>query len=245
MFWPLLGQAQDCSLQELKQFYKNQDPAKPICLFNDSNATIQQIILIRHGEPDLNKKGWRNRNEAIIFMQQYDSAIVLPFAKRPINVDRIPIDTILHSSLPRARNTAQQAFGEIKVLIQDSNYREFERKALKWPNMKMPTKFWTTGSRILWLMGLNDKNIESFRQARKRAKFNAEILTIKASQEGMVILVAHGLHNKYVKKYLKKLGWKLVHNSGNDYLSVKVMARGFRKEKTKYKRTIYQPCGCS
>ncbi len=241
--YPLLVQSQDCSLHELKQFYKNQDKGKPLELYSDSLSEIQQIILIRHGEPDLNKKGWRNRDEAMNFMQAYDSAIVIPFTTGPINVTELPLDTIFHSSLPRAKNTAQRAFGDIKNFSwKTSDFVEFERKAMKWPNMKMPTKFWTSGSRVLWMMGLNDKNIESFRQAKKRAKSNAEILEKHANQRGMVILVAHGLHNKYIKKYLRKSDWKMVYNSGNDYLSVKVMARGFKKEKRK--RTIYQPCDC-
>jgi len=238
------GWSQDCTVKDLKNFYKSQDSEKPITLFQDTLQDIQQIILIRHGEPDLNKKGWRNREEAIQFMQNYDSAIVIPFSKKPINLESLSIDTIYYSTLPRAKNTAQRAFSDSNILVGSTDFIEFERKAMKWPNMKMPTKFWTTGSRILWMMGLNDKNIESFRKAKGRAKSNAEILTKKTSQQGMVILVAHGLHNKYVKKYLKKLGWKLAYNSGNDYLSVKVLIRGFRKDKAKYKRTIYQPCGC-
>lgn len=242
LLWPALIQSQDCSLHELKQFYKNQDSEKPLSVYSDSQSEIQQIILIRHGEPDLNKKGWRNREEAIQFMIEYDSAIVLPFNNGPLKVDSLQIDTILHSTLPRAKNTAERAFSKTKILIGDDRFIEFERKAMKWPNINMPTKFWTTGSRILWLMGLNDKNIESFHQAKKRAKSNAKFLAEKAGQEGMVILVAHGLHNKYVKKFLRKSDWKKVYNSGNDYLSVKVMARGFKKEKRK--RTIYQPCGC-
>ena len=242
LLYPLLVQSQECSLHELKQFYKNQNSEEPITLFKNSKSEIQQIALIRHGEPDLNKKGWRNRDEAIQFMQNYDSAIVIPFLKKPINSESILIDSIYHSTFPRAENTAMRAFGDSKNLVGNDDFVEFERKAMKWPNMKMPIKFWTAGSRILWMMGLNDKNIESFRQAKKRAKSNAEILEKHANQKRMVILVAHGLHNKYLKKYLRKSDWKMVYNSGNDYLSVKVMARGFKKEKPK--RTIYQPCGC-
>jgi len=244
-FWFTTGWAQDCNLQELKQFYKNQDPAKPLSVYKGSKSETQQIILIRHGEPDINKKGWRNRNEAIIFMQQYDSAIVLPFTKRPINVDSIQIDTILHSSLPRAKNTAQRTFGKKKFLIGNRNFVEFERKAMKWPNIKMPTRFWTTGSRILWMMGLNDKNIESFRQAKIRTIKNTKVLTSGAERNGMVILVAHGLHNKYLKKFLRKSGWEIVFNNGNDYLSVKILARDPNIKKTKRKRTIYDKCDCS
>ncbi|MCD4695724.1 MAG: hypothetical protein K8S16_05725, partial [Bacteroidales bacterium] len=88
----------------------------------------------------------------------------------------------------------------------------------------MPTHCWTTSHRILWLPGFNAKNLASFRDAKSRAPTNAASLASRARKDGLVILVAHGLHNKYVKKYLRKSGWKLVYNNGNGYLSVKVMA---------------------
>jgi hypothetical protein len=111
--------------------------------------------------------------------------------------------------------------------------------------MKMPIKFWTTASRALWMMGLNDKNIESFRRAKKRAIKNTKNLTLKAERDGMIILVAHGLHNKYLKKYLRKSGWTVVQNTGNDYLSVKILAKDPNFKKVKRKRMIYDKCDCS
>lgn len=239
------GISQEFSLHDLKKYYKNQDKEKPLELYLDSLSEIQQIILIRHGEPDLNKKGWRNRNEAIQFMKDYDSAIVKPFSKKPINPENIPIDTIFHSTLPRAKYTAQRAFGDTKILVGNSDFVEFERKAMKWPNIKMPIKFWTTGSRVLWMMGFNDKNIESFRRAKKRAIKNTKTLTLEAERNEMVILVAHGLHNKYLKKFLRKSGWTVAKNTGNDYLSVKILAKDPNIKKTKRKRTIYDKCDCS
>jgi len=219
-----IGHTQDFNFKDLKQFYKNQEVDEPLRLYHETNSGIQQVILIRHGEPDLEKKGWRNRDEAIRYMQEYDSATVVPFTNKPIFLDDIQIDTIFHSSLPRAKHTAQLAFGDTFILIEDSTYREFERKTMKWCNIKMTTRCWTIGSRILWLMGMNDKNIETSREAKNRAKNNATKLAFRASKEGTVILVAHGLHNKYVKKYLRKSKWKLTYDSGNGYLSVKVMA---------------------
>ncbi|MDB4303555.1 histidine phosphatase family protein [Desulfosarcina sp.] len=248
LFFSLLaiaGKSQDNNLHELKQFYKNQDSEKPLELYSDSISEILQIILIRHGEPDLNKKGWRNRNEAIQFMKDYDSAIVKPLSKKPLSLGSIPVDTIFHSTLPRAENTAQRTFGDIEFLVGSSDFVEFERQAMKWPNMKMPIKFWTTGSRILWMMGLNDKNIESFSRAKKRAIKNTLFLSSEAENNGIVILVAHGLHNKYLKKFLRKSDWEIVFNNGNDYLSVKILAKDPNIKKTKRKRTIYDKCDCS
>lgn len=219
-----VGYSQDFSLWDLKEYYKNQEAGELLSIYKNTTSGILQVILIRHGEPNLEKKGWRNRDEAVLFMQDYDSATVVPFSGGPLQLEGIPVDTILHSSLPRASHTAQLAFGESLILVEDSNYREFERKTMKWCNIKMPTRCWTTSSRVLWLLGLNDKNIESFREAKDRAGANAVSLASRARKDGMVILVAHGLHNKYVKKYLRKAGWKLVYDNGNGYLSVKVMA---------------------
>jgi broad specificity phosphatase PhoE len=224
-----VGYSQDFSMRDLKEYYKNQEDTEPLSIYKDTTSSIRQVFLIRHGEPDLDKKGWRNRDEVVRFMQDYDSATVVPFSEGPLQLEGIPVDTILHSSLPRASHTAQLAFGEVLILMEDSNYREFERKTMKWCNIKMPTRCWTASSRVLWLSGLNDKNIESFREAKDRAGNNAVKLASRARKDGVVILVAHGLHNKYVKKYLRKAGWKLVYDNGNGYLSMKVMALTVQK----------------
>lgn len=208
----------------MKRYYNNQEAAKPLSIYHDSLSGIKQIILIRHGEPDLDKKGWRNRAEAIRFIQQYDSSRITHFTSNPLKLENITIDTIYHSSLNRARQTAQLAFGKYFIRVEDSCYREFENKIWNGCNIKKPIWCWISSSRIFWFLGWNDKNIESFKDAKKRAKTNSEKLIINANQNEMTILVAHGLHNKYVKKFLRKAGWKLVFNNGNDYLSIKILA---------------------
>jgi len=139
----MISASQDFNLKDLKKFYKNQKDSSQLYVYQNSGTDLKQIFLIRHGEPDLDKKGWRKRDEAIQFMLDYDSALVVPFLEGPLNIASIPVDTIFHSSLPRARNTAQLAFPENFILVEDSSYREFERKAMKWCKVKMPTKFWT------------------------------------------------------------------------------------------------------
>jgi len=241
----LIGITQNLTITDLKNFYKNQEQDKPLKICNDSSAGIFQVVLIRHGEPNLNKKGWRNRDEAVQFFLDYDSSIVIPFDHGPLDLISINLDTIFHSSIPRAHHTAQLSFGDSFNLSGSYNFREFERKPLKWFNVKMPTKFWTTFSRLSWMMGCNDKNIETFKEAKDRAKSNAGSLSLQAEDKNVVILVAHGLHNNYVKKYLRKSGWKKVHNSGNDYLSVKILARELQPVKKRYVRRNYAKCPCS
>ncbi|MCD4736500.1 MAG: histidine phosphatase family protein [Bacteroidales bacterium] len=224
LFTAMVSFSQDISQKELKRFYKNQEKVDPISLYFDSTSRIMQIVLIRHAEPDLDKRKWRNRDEAIQFLNAYDSAGIVPFFISPVNINTFTSDTVLCSPLPRARITAQRIFKQQFILKEDSAFREFENKITRGCNIKLPTKCWTTGSRLFWLMGLNNKSIESFREARQRAENNARGLASLAIESRIVALVAHGLHNKYVKKYLYKAGWRDVFNSGNGYLSMKIMA---------------------
>jgi len=211
-------------IKSLKAHYQSQLDGECLMLWTEPSAYIRQIILIRHGEPDLNKRGWRNRKEAIQYMHDYDSVGVVAFTNAPICTEHLHVKTIYHSSIPRATNTAQLAFEQYD-LTPSPDFREFERKTMKFFNIKLPLKFWTIGSRLLWFMGVNKKSIESFIAAKHRAESNAVFLANKSNNQGFVILVAHGLHNKYVKKYLRKMGWKKVYDSGNGYLSVKVLVK--------------------
>jgi len=216
---------QDYEIRLIKEFYKQQDPQGCLMLFSDHTSNIQQIILIRHGEPDLDKKGWRNRKEATQYMMDYDSVGVVPFSQGPICTNDNPITNVFHSSMPRAKHTTQLAFGDQFTLIENSDFREFGRKNMKFCNIRLPLKFWTGGSRILWLLGLNDKGIETYKEARNRTQSNAHFLAKQSCIDQHIILVAHGLHNKYLEKYLKRMGWKNVFDNGNGYLSMKILMK--------------------
>lgn len=188
-------------------------------------SSLNQIILLRHGEPALNKKGWRKRKEAIRFVAQYDSVNVYPPEYAPINLTGSEIDVIFTSTLNRSISTAEQLFPEYEHQIAKPIFREFERKVFSFFNIKLPLKWWTTGSRVFWLMGLNKKGIESFSEAKQRAQEAAVLLENNAYENGKTLLVSHGLLNHYLVKYLKKNGWTEVFDGGKGYLSQKVLVR--------------------
>lgn len=217
----LFGQGDGVKM--LKTYYKTLPEDTCVRILLQNQEGLKQIVLMRHGEPDLDKKGWRNRNGAEQFMHDYDSVGVKAFDKKPLCTEGLPVDTIFHSTIPRAASTAILAFEDMP-LHGDMKFREFERKTMKFCNIKLPLKCWTTGSRLLWFMGMNKKGIESLREAKNRAKNNASFLISQSDEQQLVILVAHGLHNKYVLKYLRKMGWKKVYDQGNGYLSLKVLA---------------------
>lgn len=188
-------------------------------------SKLSQIILVRHGEPALNKKGWRKRKEAIQFTKDYDSVGIYPPEFVPVVLQPNEIKVIYTSSIPRSISTAALVLGQKELQYPDSMFREFERKIFSFPNMKLGLKFWLTTSRVLWFMGFNKKGIESFSEAKARARLGAEFLEKEALKEGKTLLVSHGLLNHFLVKYLKKQGWKEVYDGGKGYLSQKLLVK--------------------
>lgn len=211
------------TIKKLKNYYQKQ--AKAPCLKICNSTSANQIVLIRHGEPDLKREGWYNRSMAKIHAMEYDKVGIKRFDSNPICLDSLSEVKVYHSALPRATHTAKLIFGNTFPMIADYRFREFEKKTLPFFNVHLPLKFWSTISRLLWYVGLNSRDIESVGDARTRAKSNARFLADEAHKNDIVVLVAHGFHNRYVSKYLKRAGWSLVRHGGIGYLSINILAR--------------------
>ena len=88
------------------------------------------------------------------------------------------------------------------------------------PRYKLPFQLrvysWLLLTRILWILGVSkgmSTNIESFKQAKQRAKQAAQQLHNLAEDQQNVIVFGHGLSNCYIRKELIKLGWQLRNKS--------------------------------
>ena len=187
-------------------------------LNNFNDTTVLQIIIIRHGEPAMNKKGWKNREEAIRYTQMYDSVGVYDFDRLPICLREKDVDTVYTSLLPRSINTAEKTIGDTIFMCSKSLFNEFERKIINFPNIKLPRKFWSITTRVVWIMGFNHKGIESFSEAKERARTAAQFLAGKSQRHGKALLFSHGFLNKYIKRYLKQMGYKAINLDGQEYL---------------------------
>lgn len=210
------------SLKDLEDYYNNEKLKSCISLFK---GNFNQIVLIRHGEPDIEKLNWYTREKVIQYSMEYDNVGVKSIRKIPVCLESIHTENIYHSDLPRSTHTAELLFNEKFNLIADRRFREFQKSIFRFLNFPLPLKFWTTISRILWFLGVNDPKIESIREAKLRAKANAIFLSEKSKTDNMVIVVAHGWLNRYMRKYLQKNEWKLVYDEGDGYLALKILAR--------------------
>lgn len=181
-------------------------------------GSIQQIFIFRHGEPAMNKKGWKNRNEAVRYTEMYDSVGIYDFEPNPVYLREDDINVVYTSNLPRAINTAEKVFNNSMPIESHALFNEFERKVIQFPNIKLPRQFWSVTTRLVWVLGFNNKGIESFSQAKDRSRRAANFLDEKAGNDGKVMLFSHGFLNKYLKKYLKTEGYKALDLEGQKYL---------------------------
>ncbi len=179
---------------------------------------LEQIIIIRHGEPALDKGGWKNREEAILYTKMYDAVGVYDFDKKPICLRASDLSVVYTSRLPRAINTAEKTLNGSIPMMQLELFNEFERKIIKFPNIRLPRKFWSVTTRLVWIMGGNHKGIETFTEAKSRAGIAASFLDKRAKRNGKTLLFAHGFLNKYIKKYLRQSGYESLSFHGQQYL---------------------------
>jgi len=215
---------------EIKSWYqKNKD--NPVTFFHSDQNQIKidqsiiQIILIRHGQPMIKKRGWYSYSGALNYIYAYDTVGVYDFDKPPVNFNSTDVVEIYSSPLPRAYDTAQKIFGDSEIIIKNSMFIEFQREIIPLPLIRLPIKGWTTLSRFFWVLGLHSSEVPSFKSERLRAKYDAQFLEMAAGDNKKVILVGHGFLNKYIVKYLKKNDWDQSYNGGSDYLSVQVMTK--------------------
>lgn len=235
LFLHTTGNAQPVLKQLERAYTQNSIHSKEACLLDIiktedlagfQNEIVQQIMLIRHGQPLLSKEGLFSSFMAKEYSYLYDQVEVKDFDKSPICIKNQAIDTILSSNLRRAVNTAEKIIEERDIVLQsESLFREFEREVFLIPFIRLPLNFWLVISRAMWYARLNTSNIEGISSANSRVSYAAKYLEFKAKTNNPVILVAHGMFNKALSKKLKKRGWSLVYSNGHGYLNVRILAR--------------------
>lgn len=187
------------------------------------NQLPKRIFLIRHARPDVDDDGLFTMETARQYIADYDTAQVEEFVLSHEAIPFKEINEVFCSTLVRSQLTAKAIFGEQVQLRIDKAFREFERRIFTLPFVRLPINIWLLSARLLWFLGFNSQGIETFREARARARECARILEADAKQRNTTVLVAHGLLNNFIVRELNKLGWKTQHKEGHDYLSVTVL----------------------
>jgi len=230
LLWGINDKSDDKeTYSEIKSWYKN-NKDKPVTFYPSyigktyDDESVLQIIIIRHGAPEINKNGWFSYKAAKNYIKAYDTVGVSSIKEPPVILEPHEEVKIFSSSLFRAYDTSLKIFHDEDAIYMDSAFIEFQREIIPLP-LILPIKGWTGISRFFWMIGLHSSAVPSFRSEKSRAAMDAELLGEAAMQHGKVILVAHGFLNKYIIRNLKKNGWDHSYNGGNDYLAVQVLTK--------------------
>ena len=178
-----------------------------------------RIILVRHGEPDM--EGYTSGKDGSYgeWLKKYNAAGINKRKKPPVELMKTieKFDVVASSDLKRAVDSAQLIVKN-KVIMRNPVFREFELPDSKKKYPKFTPGIWSFIFRLLWFVGYSNKS-ENFLDAKKRIKLSAEKLTDLANKHTEIVLVGHGLMNRFIGIELKKTGWKKKKKRGTGYWS--------------------------
>lgn len=182
------------------------------------------ILLIRHCKPkiDYSKCSYKeaiNRVKEYNTTESIDTDEILPLVNQVQLFLQGKNSIIFSSNMPRALITAKALFKDRHDIIFDGKFIEFDLNIIHIPLLKLKFGTWATISRILWFLRLikSDRPIES---EFKRAQECADIIDKKAQEELSVVLVAHGMLNIFIERYLKSKGYLRVCKIKNGFFAI-------------------------
>jgi broad specificity phosphatase PhoE len=174
-----------------------------------------EIVLVRHGKPEAAEQGEKSgkisaKNYTSWIRDYNNSGVALSSRPSFESLERYEQYYCLSSNLKRAIQSAEIFTGN-KPEQQWPILKEMEIPRYKLP-FKLKPYTWLILSRALWLMGVKkgiSSRVETFKQAKLRAEVAANQLIKLAEEQKHIIVFAHGMTNRYMKKELVKKGWFL------------------------------------
>lgn len=247
---PILGFSQKSkTVTLLKQAYEQEAGKKAsdhfkLHFLNDSSVhrsnikELKQIMLIRHQKVNIEKKFFYNYKKLEQYKSDYDTEDIFPVeAKMVLNSDGI--DTVYTSTLHRSKATASLLLGEKYVYKAKPFLNELKPGTVNIPLLYLPKPLWNGLNRFFWMFGSKPKiSSENRAMAQRRVNLAVNFIEQKASENGKVLVVAHGYMNHLLRKRLKNTGWLLIEHTGNENLggSLLVKPGGEKVEGRKVKR---------
>ena len=173
-----------------------------------------EIVLLRHGKPELELKGILNASEIKQLVVSYAQSGIQD--SPPETLTKCFNDYyVVCSDLERSIHSAKK-LGFKQIHLSDDLFKETDIPHFDQSFIKMPIMGWLMLLRIMWLFGFK-KNGESFSQAKSRAKHAANKLIALAYTNEQVILVGHGLMNRLIAKQLILNNWQGPTSPGKKY----------------------------
>lgn len=173
-----------------------------------------EIILLRHGKPNVELKGNLNAEEfkqlAVEYMQSGIQDIPPEQLKKCFNYHYVVCSNLLRST------DSAEKLNLKNTHVSDALFRETDIPHFNKSIFSLPVVVWLIVLRAMWLFGFS-KNGEPFSQAKIRSKHAAEKLILLTQEKEKIIVVGHGLINRLIGSQLEKEGWQASQRMGKSY----------------------------
>ena len=171
--------------------------------------------MIRHGKPLSAKNEKLNATGFAKWVKDYGHSELDP-ANYPQSRRNLFPALVISSSLKRAKLSAEYYTGLPPELALP------ELKEMDIPYYRLPfilkAWHWVFLNRFLWILGVKGQ-FESFSQAKARIKGAASALHTASQSNQRMVVFGHGMSNRYLRIYLKQLGWQ-VNEKSNSYWGI-------------------------
>lgn len=166
-----------------------------------------KITLLRHGKPDLPEWGKTYSSLMPKWIEAYNAAGVINESSLPCQtrVDQLKPDYIVCSTLQRSIHSAK-IIGYSSPNLVDALFCEAELPAIKIPLLKLKPDDWSMIYRVFWFIGISPQ-VEPLSKFKHRVSLAAEKLIQLAEKQESVLLIGHGIMNRFLAKELLAKGW--------------------------------------
>ncbi|GKT12065.1 MAG: hypothetical protein ISEC1_P1039 [Thiomicrorhabdus sp.] len=166
-----------------------------------------RIVLLRHGKPHLTSPKRIKARNMQHWIDNYNTAELDTSASPSTELIELATQCqqIVCSNQSRSLDSAK-VLNLNTVHESDPLFREFGMPYRKIPFVKLTPTLWAIIFRLSWLMGFS-LNSESFEEAKIRAENAANRLIKMAEDHNDILLIGHGLLNKFIAKQLLSEGW--------------------------------------
>ena len=181
-----------------------------------------KLVILRHGQPELIQTGLMSSIEFKAWTQMYDESSITDTSKPSQEVQELAksADLVICSSLRRSIDSGKLLKESEKILI-DEIFIEAGLPTNDWRAVRMTSNLWLITLRCLWFLGYST-NSESRKEANVRAVQAAQVLNKLSKEHEVLVLVGHGIFNRFLHKALIALGWKVQTGPQSNYWSYAV-----------------------
>lgn len=182
-------------------------------------------MLSRHGRPDWNNKVRIRGCELADYIRGRDNAPIDPSLPASDELQELArtTDVFAASTLRRSRESAHLLAPGAPLTV-DVMFREVFTPTAIESRVRLPAKAWGAYARVRWLGGWSP-GVESYKEAKLRARRAATELEMLSEARGNLLLAAHGIMNGLIAGWLRKDGWKGPFLRARHYWSFMVYVR--------------------